>query len=82
MILAYPVIAKMTLQQLYKGTAEDRDIAFQRILDNRNLRRTHELYLEAAVDAPCACKWVPLGDGSTGYWVYCSRHIFEGGPTR
>lgn len=81
MILAYPVIAKMTLRELYKGGPEDRDVAFQRILDARNLRRTHELYLEAAAES-CGCRWEPFGDGAHGYWVYCVRHIYEGGPTR
>jgi len=51
MILAYPTIAGLTLRELYKGTEADRDEAFQRVLDARNLRRTHELYLEAAAES-------------------------------
>ena len=46
MIRAYPGIARMTSEEEWQATARQRNEAFQRILDNRNLRRTHELYLE------------------------------------
>lgn len=45
-IMAYPVIADMTGDQLYSATAAEKDEAFQRILDNHHLRRTHEQYLK------------------------------------
>lgn len=45
MILAYPVIAGMTQEQEWWATPAEKGAAFQRILDARNLRRTHELYL-------------------------------------
>ena len=48
MIAAYPVIAHMSADEAWFSTAEERDEAFQRILDARNLRRTHELFLEAS----------------------------------
>jgi hypothetical protein len=46
MIRAYPTIAQMDADEEYFATAEERDEAFGRILANRNLRRTHEMYLE------------------------------------
>lgn len=46
MVKAYPVIAQMTAAEAWLATAEEREAAFQRVLDARNLRRTHELYLE------------------------------------
>ena len=45
MIAAYPVIAGMTPDEAYYADAAERDAAFQRILDARNLQRTHELFL-------------------------------------
>lgn len=47
MIMAYPVIAQMDADELMFGTPEEKREAFQRILNNRNLARTHQLYLDA-----------------------------------
>lgn len=47
MIQAYPVIAGMGADQFFHATAGERETAFIRILSARNLRRTHELYLES-----------------------------------
>lgn len=48
MIRAYPIIAQMDADEEYFATPEERDEAFGRILANRNLRRTHEMFLEEA----------------------------------
>lgn len=45
MIRAYPVIAQMDADEEYFATPEERDEVFGRILANRNLRRTHEMFL-------------------------------------
>jgi hypothetical protein len=45
MIMAYPVIADMSRDELMFATPEEKRAAFQRILAAKNLRRTHELYL-------------------------------------
>lgn len=45
MIRAYPTIAQMDADEEYFATATERDEAFGRVLANRNLRRTHELFL-------------------------------------
>lgn len=45
MITAYPVIAGLTRDGLMFATPDVKRAAFERILANRNLRRTHELYL-------------------------------------
>jgi len=47
MLAAYPVIAQMNADEAYFADKSERDEAFQRILDAKNLRRTHEMYLEA-----------------------------------
>lgn len=47
MIRAYPVIADMTRDDYYVADGWQRDVAFERILGSRNLRRTHEMFLEA-----------------------------------
>lgn len=44
-IRVYPVIAQMDADEEYFATPEERDEAFGRILANRNLRRTHEMFL-------------------------------------
>lgn len=44
MIQSYPVIAG--LPNAYRATLPEREAAFERILANQNLRRTHEMYLE------------------------------------
>jgi hypothetical protein len=47
MIRAYPVISGMSGDvQMITASPEEWRAAFQRILDNRNLARTHQLYLE------------------------------------
>lgn len=46
MVRAYPVIAGINRDEYYYATPADKDAAFQRVLNNRNLRRTHEMYLE------------------------------------
>lgn len=46
MIQAYPVIARMDADELMFGTPDEHREAFLRILAARNLRRTHDLYLE------------------------------------
>lgn len=46
MIQAYPVIAGLTADELMDATPEQKREAFTRILTARNLRRTHEMYLE------------------------------------
>ena len=46
MIAAYPVIAGMDADERYFASADERDEAFARILRAKNLRRTHEMYLE------------------------------------
>lgn len=46
MICAYPTIAGIDRDGYYYATPAEKDAAFQRVLDNRNLRRTHEMYLE------------------------------------
>lgn len=51
MIRAYPTIAQMDADEDYFATPEERDEAFARILANRNLQRTHELYLEGLPEA-------------------------------
>lgn len=45
MILAYPTIAGMNSDEFFYSTLAEKDEAFDRILANRHLRRTHELYL-------------------------------------
>ena len=47
MIMAYPVISDMSADELMLATPAEKREAFERILAARNLRRTHELYLEA-----------------------------------
>jgi hypothetical protein len=47
MIMAYPVISDMSRDELMFATPEEKRAAFERILKARNLRRTHELYLES-----------------------------------
>ena len=47
MIMAYPVIADMSRDELMFATPDEKGAAFGRILAAKNLRRTHELYLEA-----------------------------------
>ncbi len=47
MIYAYPVIADLSRDELVFATPDEKRAAFERILGARNLRRTHELYLEA-----------------------------------
>lgn len=46
MIRAYPTIAQMDADEEYFATPEERDEAFGRILRSKNLRRTHEMFLE------------------------------------
>lgn len=48
MIQAYPIIAGMDADELYWSEGHEREDAFERILANRHLRRTHEMYLEDA----------------------------------
>lgn len=45
MIAAYPVIAQMSADDAYLADFDEREQAFERILANRNLRRTHEMFL-------------------------------------
>lgn len=45
MIRAYLVIAQMDADEEYFATAAERDQAFERILANRNLQRTHQMFL-------------------------------------
>ena len=45
MIQAYPVIAQMTVDEFFYAMPDERDAAFERILNARNLRVTHEQYL-------------------------------------
>jgi hypothetical protein len=47
MVTAYPVIGGLTRDGLMFATPDVKRAAFERILANRNLRRTHELYLES-----------------------------------
>jgi chorismate-pyruvate lyase len=46
MVLAYPVIAGMTKQQWWDSSQEERDAAFRRVLDAKNLRDVHIKYLD------------------------------------
>ena len=46
MIRAYPIIAQMNADEEYFATPEERDEAFARVLACKNLRRTHEMFLE------------------------------------
>lgn len=46
MLTAYPVIAGMTLREAFFATPDEMDVAFGRVLAARNLRRTHEMYLQ------------------------------------
>lgn len=52
MIRAYPTIAQMDADEEYFATPSERDEAFERILGNANLRRTHELFLADQVVKP------------------------------
>jgi hypothetical protein len=45
MVMAYPVIGGLNRDGLMLATPDVKRAAFVRILANRNLRRTHELYL-------------------------------------
>lgn len=45
MIRAYPIIAQMDADEEYFATPDERDEAFGRILANRNLRPTHQMFL-------------------------------------
>ena len=47
MVMAYPVIGGLGRDGLMLATPDVKRAAFERILANKNLRRTHELYLEA-----------------------------------
>lgn len=46
MIIAYPTIARMSRDEFYYASSSDRDEAFARVLAAKNLRRTHEMFLE------------------------------------
>ena len=46
MIQAYPAIAKMSPEEMFYGSTTEREAAFQRVLDNETLRRTHQAYLD------------------------------------
>ncbi|WP_123925560.1 hypothetical protein [Gordonia oryzae] len=46
MIIAYPVIAQMSRNEFYFASSRARDEAFARVLAAKNLRRTHEMFLE------------------------------------
>jgi hypothetical protein len=46
MVQAYPVIAGLSRDEAWSATPEERETAFVRVLNARNLRRTHELFLE------------------------------------
>lgn len=54
MIQAYPVIAEMTADEFFYSMPNERDAAFERILNARNLRVTHEQYLADKASAACA----------------------------
>ncbi|MCF3939938.1 hypothetical protein [Gordonia tangerina] len=45
MVAAYPVIAEMSADEAWLATPTERDEAFRRVLNAKNLRRTHELFL-------------------------------------
>lgn len=45
MIMAYPVIAGMTAEEFYWASVAEREAAFRRVLDARNLRDVHKAYL-------------------------------------
>lgn len=45
MIRAYPTIADMSADEEFFATADERDEAFARVLQNKNLRETHEMFL-------------------------------------
>lgn len=47
MVMAYPVIGGLNRDGLMLATPDVKRAAFERILKARNLRRTHELYLES-----------------------------------
>jgi hypothetical protein len=47
MIQAYPVIARMTADEYYESSREEKDRTFRRILRAKNLEVTHRQYLEA-----------------------------------
>ena len=46
MIRAYPTIAQIEADEEWFATPEEREEAFARILRSKNLRRTHESFLE------------------------------------
>lgn len=72
MIAAYPVIAGMTAAEAYLSTLEEREVAFGRILDSRQLRRTHELFL-------CECPPCP-GRGNDGHGLsHCAECCYGTG---
>lgn len=50
MIQAYPVIADMDADEFYFATAAEKDEAFARILNARNLQITHRMYLAGGAE--------------------------------
>jgi hypothetical protein len=46
MVAAYPVIAGLSHDEAWLASPEEREEAFERVLNARNLRRTHELFLQ------------------------------------
>jgi hypothetical protein len=56
MITAYPTISGMTTAEMYGATGSQLDEAFLRVLDCRNLARTHRLWLESRRPYPGFCQ--------------------------